>query len=124
VIYDILTEGPPVQGSGVITIVSPEDPRKRKVVSAKNIEDSRLLQPLVVDGCRVVEVEPLTAMRQRTLEDLASFERAILRFDNPHAYATGLSHGLFLLCQQMREHEFDRMRDRLSAGDHNGGRIG
>ena len=50
VIFDTLTETPPGQGEKVVTIISPEDPWKRKAISAKGIEVTRLLQPLFDNG--------------------------------------------------------------------------
>jgi hypothetical protein len=54
-------------------------------------------------------------MRQRTLDGLAAFDRAIFRFDNPHAYPAGLSEELFRHREEMRSHEFEIIKQRLSA---------
>ncbi|TKB25495.1 nicotinate phosphoribosyltransferase [Desulfopila sp. IMCC35006] len=120
VIFDTQTELPPGQGEKIITIISPEDPWKRKAISAKAIEVNRLLVPLFEKGKRVSGRENITAMRRRTLAGLASFDKAILRFENPHAYAAGLSQALFEQRQLMREHEFEKIKHRLAAVPENG----
>ena len=58
-------------------------------------------------------------MRNRTLAGLASFDKAIFRFDNPHAYAAGLSQALFEHRQLMREQEFEKIKNRLATADKN-----
>lgn len=115
VIFDTLTETPPTEGDGVITIISPEDPWRRKAVSAKGIKVERLLEPLFASGVRVGGNESLAAIRQRTKLSLTEFDRAIFRFDNPHAYAAGLSQQLFDHRKEMREHEFEKIKVRLGA---------
>jgi nicotinate phosphoribosyltransferase len=121
VIFDTLTELPPGQGEKVITIISPEDPWKRKAISAKAIEVKQLLEPLFENGARVVgRHETLIAMRCRTQASLATFDRAIFRFDNPHTYAAGLSQALFERRQMMRDHEFEKIKVRLATADNNG----
>jgi len=120
VIFDTLTESQPGQSEKVITIISPEDPWKRKAISAKAIEVTRLLEPLFENGRRVKTSETLTAMRSRVLTSLATFDRAIFRFDNPHAYAAGLSQALFERRQMMRDHEFEKIKIRLATAHNNG----
>jgi nicotinate phosphoribosyltransferase len=119
VIFDTLTELPPGQGEKVITIISPEDPWKRKAISAKAIEVTQLLAPLFENGVRVGESETLTAMRNRAQTSLVTFDQAIFRFDNPHAYAAGLSQALFERRQTMRDHEFEKIKVRLATAQNN-----
>ncbi len=120
VIFDTQTELPPGQGEKIITVISPEDPWKRKAISAKAIEVNRLLVPLFENGKRVSGREAITTMRSRTLAGLASFDKAIFRFENPHAYAAGLSQALFEQRQLMREHEFEKIKNRLATVPGNG----
>lgn len=120
VIFDTLTEEPPSTAQKVITIISPEDPWKRKIISTRNTEIKLLLEPLFENGRRIGRIEPVSAMRQRTLEGLAAFDRAIFRFDNPHAYPAGLSEELFRHREEMRSHEFEIIKQRLSANHDNG----
>jgi len=120
VIYDILSEPPPGQGEKVVTIISPEDPWKRKAIPTKGMKVTRLLQPLFENGVRVGRSESLADMRNRTQKSLGTFDRAIFRFDNPHAYAAGLSQTLFERRQIMRDHEFERIKNRLAAAHNNG----
>jgi nicotinate phosphoribosyltransferase len=120
VIFDTLSEPPPGQDEKVITVISPEDPWKRKAISAKGIKVTRLLQPLFDNGMRVNGRETLAEMRSRTLTSLMTFDPAILRFDNPHAYAAGLSQSLFERRQMMRDHEFEKIKVRLAAVHNNG----
>jgi nicotinate phosphoribosyltransferase len=115
VIFDTLTELPPGQHEKIITIISPEDPWQRKAISVKAIEVTQLLEPLFENGIRVGRKETLTAMRDRAQESLATFDRAIFRFDNPHAYAAGLSQALFERRQMMRDHEFEKIKIRLAT---------
>jgi len=117
VIFDTLTEKPPSIEEKVITIISPEDPWRRKIIPTKNISVHCLLKPLFESGRRVGEKESVAAMRQRTLGGLGGFDRAIFRFENPHGYPAGLSQDLFDHREQMRIHEFEIIKERLSALD-------
>ncbi|MGB3211808.1 MAG: nicotinate phosphoribosyltransferase [Desulforhopalus sp.] len=115
VIFDTLSELPPGNGEKVITIISPEDPWKRKVIPVAGIETRQLLEPLFSKGVRVGERESLSLMRSRTQSSLAGFDKAILRFDNPHAYAAGLSQALFERREAMRDQEFEKIKTRLAT---------
>ena len=118
--YDSLTEPQPGQGEKVITIISAEDSWKRKVISTKNIKIKQLLRPVFIDGVRTGASEPLQKLRERTTQNMASFDPAIFRFDNPHAYAAGLSQALFERREMMRVHEFEKTKVRLSSVNNNG----
>ncbi len=120
VIFDTLKEDPPGQGEKVVTIISPEDPWKRKAISAKGIVVTRLLEPLFNNGVRVNGRESLGEMRSRAQTSLATFDPAVFRFDNPHAYAAGLSQALFERRQMMRDHEFEKIKFRLAMAENNG----
>ena len=120
VIFDTLNESQPGQDEKVITIISPEDPWKRKAISAKGITVTRLLEPLFDNGLRVSGRETLTEMRCRAQSSLATFDPAVFRFDNPHSYAAGLSQALFERRQMMRDHEFEKIKVRLAAAHNNG----
>lgn len=119
VIFDTLTEDPPSAKDKVVTIISPEDPWHRKIISTRDIEILRLLEPLFERGRRVGAKEPVESMRRRTLAGLGAFDRAIFRFENPHVYPAGLSQALFDHREQMRSHEFEIIKQRLSANDSN-----
>jgi nicotinate phosphoribosyltransferase len=120
VMYDSLTEPQPGQGEKVITIISAEDSWKRKVISTKNIKIKQLLRPVFIDGVRTGASEPLQKLRERTTQNMASFDPAIFRFDNPHAYAAGLSQALFERREMMRVDEFEKTKVRLSSVHNNG----
>jgi nicotinate phosphoribosyltransferase len=124
VIYDILSESPPGQDEKVITIISPEDPWKRKAIHAKGMKVTQLLEPLFENGVRLSCSDSLADMRHRTEESLANFDPTIFRFDNPHAYAAGLSQALFERRQMMRDHEFERIKVQLAAAHNNGRKNG
>ena len=113
VIFDTFTESPPEQGDKVITIISPEDPWKRKAIPARMIKVTLLLTPIFNNGIRLKQRETLSQMRNRTQASLVSFDRAIFRFDNPHAYAAGLSQVLFDRRQMMRNREFEKIKNSI-----------
>lgn len=120
VIFDTLTEEPPATDEKVITIISPEDPWKRKLIPTSDLRIQLLLEPLFADGERVDERETVTTMRNRTLVNLKVFDKAIFRFDNPHVYPAGLSQELFEHREMMRNHEFEIIKQRLAASHKNG----
>ena len=120
VIFDTLTEDPPSTSEKVITIISPEDPWRRKIIPTKKISIERLLVPVVENGHRVGEHESVDVMRTRTLSGIGQFDRAIFRFENPHGYPAGLSQELHNHREQMRIHEFEIIKQRLSEMDANG----
>ncbi len=120
IIFDTLTEEQPGSNGALLTIISPEDPWHRKVVPARGISVTRLLEPLFIAGKRKTGREPVHLARQRTLAGLATFDRAILRFDNPHAYPAGLSQRLFERREAMRAEEFTKIQQQLAEGHGNG----
>lgn len=113
IMFDELTGAPPLCDGRTLTIISPTDPWKRKVVKTGGVVATRLLESLFADGRRTATPEPIQLLRQRTLAGLATFDRAILRFDNPHSYAAGLSEELFEHRETMRTGEMDRIRHRV-----------
>ncbi len=65
----------------------------------------RLLQPVLRNGKQVREVEPLSQLKQRTLEQLSKLDPQHLRLKNPELAWLGLTKGLWQLKQQLlREH--------------------
>jgi nicotinate phosphoribosyltransferase len=120
VIFDTFTEPLPGSDETVITIISPVDPWKRKVVPRKNLDRQTLLTPLFADGVRVKEAPRLARIRARTQENLRRFDPAIFRFDNPHAYAAGLSHRLHERREAMKAHEFELIKAHLASQHENG----
>ncbi len=120
VIFDTLTEKQPSTREKVITIISPEDPWRRKIIPTKNISIHCLLKPQFDLGRRVGEKESVDTMRHRTLAGLDGFDRAIFRFENPHGYPAGLSQDLFDHREEMRIREFEIIKERLSEVHANG----
>ena len=120
VIFDTLLEDPPSTDEKVITIISPEDPWKRKLIQTADLDIKLLLQPLFSDGERVGPRERVAVMRERTMTSLQSFDKAIFRFDNPHAYPAGLSKELFDHREMMRTHEFEIIKRRLEESRNSG----
>ena len=64
--------------------------------------------------------ESVQKIRQRALANLATFDRAILRFENPHAYAAGLSQQLHERREKMRDSHYEVVKARLAANHNNG----
>ena len=96
-IYDV--NRPPI---GSWHIVDPADPIRRKRIPDE-AEGRDLLHPLVQEGQRVVEPEPLEHIRERCRTELARFHEGIKRFVYPHRYPAGVERGLFELRQQLIE---------------------
>ncbi len=120
VIFDTLTEDQPGAEEKVITVISPDDHWKRKAIPTKGLSFRRLLEPLFASGKRLARLETVSTMRQRGLTNLTMFDRAIFRFDNPHAYAAGLSERLFERRELMRDSHFEIVKARLTAAHNNG----
>lgn len=113
-IFDILTELPPGQDENIVAIISPKDSWKRKAIPTKDLKITQLLEPLFQEGQRVGGRDSLAQIRKRTQTSLASFDQAVLRFDNPHAYAAGLSQDLFERRQAMRDRDFEKIKVQLA----------
>ena len=90
------------------------------MIPTKGIEVKKLLKPIFRNGARIGGREPLQKLRKRTRDNLASFDPAIFRLDNPHAYAAGLSQTLFERRQTMRAREFEEVKVRLASVNNNG----
>jgi nicotinate phosphoribosyltransferase len=76
-----------------ITVVDPLDPTRRKHVPAGTpFED--LLVPVFRNGAVVYADPPVSAIRQRTTEQLSMLHGGIKRFAHPHQYPVGLEAGL------------------------------
>ena len=116
VIFDTLTEQQPGDSENIITIISPEDSWKRKIISTKKLRVSTLLAPLFRDGERIDSGESVAVLQKRTRKNLAAFDPAIFRFDNPHAFAAGLSQTLFERREKMRDRQFEENRKMLTSG--------
>ncbi|MBT8360210.1 MAG: hypothetical protein KJO32_04580, partial [Deltaproteobacteria bacterium] len=65
---------------------------------------------------RIDSGESIAVLRKRTRENLAAFDPAIFRFDNPHAFAAGLSQTLFERREEMRDRQFEENRKKLTLG--------
>ncbi len=74
-------------------IVDPAAPLRRKVIPS-GTEFDELLQPVMRNGERLLDPEPLEVLRGRTLSSLRCLHPAVLRLQNPHAYPAGLEEGL------------------------------
>jgi nicotinate phosphoribosyltransferase len=82
---------PPAPGD--VTMVDPLDLTRRKRFAA-DAPFTLLLQPAMRRGVRLREPEPLSAARERVINELARFHAGIKRLVNPHRYPVGLEHGL------------------------------
>ena len=89
-------------------------------MAAVGISVQRLLVPIVEGGRRVDARESVAMMRNRTLSGIQEFDRAIFRFENPHVYPAGLSQDLHMHREEMRTHEFEIIKKRLSEMNGNG----
>ncbi|HWM91886.1 MAG TPA: nicotinate phosphoribosyltransferase [Thermoanaerobaculia bacterium] len=76
------------------TIVDPADLTRRKEIP-EGTEHTDLLVPVFRQGRRVYDPPPLQEVRQRTIQQLASFHPGVKRLVNPHRYPAGLEKGLF-----------------------------
>jgi nicotinate phosphoribosyltransferase len=73
--------------------IDPVDPTRRRRFEPHEAGEDLLL-PVLRDGRRVTQREPLAAARDRTREQLAALHPAIRRFANPHRYPAGLEESL------------------------------
>lgn len=87
-IYDRELGAPPE-----FTVVDPLDSTRRKHVAAGTAHED-LLVPVFRKGDTVYQDPPLSAIRQRTREQLSMLHAGIKRFANPHQYPVGLEVGL------------------------------
>ncbi|MCB2217085.1 nicotinate phosphoribosyltransferase [Desulfofustis glycolicus] len=116
IIFDSASEEEPGRDGTAQTIISPVDPRQHWTVPTADVSRTQLLQPLFVDGRRVAKESLLSDLRQRTLNGLTDFDRTILRFDNPHTYAAGLSARLHARRERMRENELAKIHRHKTNG--------
>ena len=82
------------------TIVDPNNPSRQKILP-KTMESCDLLMPVMRNGRRLAESEPLTAIRERAVNQLAQLHPGIRRFLNPHEFPVGVDIGLHELRNQM-----------------------
>jgi nicotinate phosphoribosyltransferase len=75
------------------TMVDPFDVTRRKIMP-KDAACEDLLVPILRQGKQVYEIPDLTAIRQRTRQQLDGFHSGVKRFVNPHQYPVGLELGL------------------------------
>jgi nicotinate phosphoribosyltransferase len=80
--------------------VDPKDPTRRKRLEG-NLQWEDLLVPVMRAGRPVYESPPLSDIRRRTAEQLASLHPTIRRLENPHEYPVGLEAGLSELRQRL-----------------------
>lgn len=114
-IFDSLTEDAPTSRSHLVTLISPVDSWKRKIIRTKGVTPHRMLKPYFVDGELAGELEPLVQLRARCFDQISRFDPAIFRLDNPHGYAAGLSEPLFARREMMKTAEFNKIRERLAS---------
>lgn len=86
-----------------LTIVDPRDPARQKGLSTST-EAQDLLLPVMRNGHRLKESEPLTAIRDRSIAQLGQLHPGIRRFMNPHEFPVGIDIGLHELRNQMIQH--------------------
>ena len=73
--------------------------RRKKMNARTSFED--LLVPVFRRGKPVYQSPPLSAIRQRTQDQLARFHSGVKRFAHPHPYPVGLELGLHQLRTQL-----------------------
>ena len=75
------------------TIVDPFDVTRRKMFPG-DARSRNLLEPIFRRGKQVYKVPPLSASRQRAIDELDRLHPGIKRFVNPHTYPVGLEKSL------------------------------
>jgi nicotinate phosphoribosyltransferase len=75
------------------TLVDPLDPTRLKTVEEEMAHED-LLVPVLRKGRRVSPPEPIAALRERTLTQLALLHPTHRRFAHPHQYPVGIERGL------------------------------
>lgn len=86
--------------SDACTVVDLQDATHRTELAASTPYED-LLKPVIRDGQCIMEPPSLEEVRSRTLVQLQSFDRSILRFDHPHKYRVGLEQQLHELRTQL-----------------------
>ena len=74
------------------TIISPQDPLKRRRLNRSQLQEETLLRPLVPP---TVPSEALQAAQRRCQDELQHLHPSIRRFTNPHLYPVGLEQRLY-----------------------------
>ncbi|WP_207430289.1 nicotinate phosphoribosyltransferase [Sabulibacter ruber] len=96
----------PLQVNASATMVHPNDPTQRKSF-AKDCNHQDLLVPVFRDGKQVYTSPELSAIQERTKQQLSLLHETYRRFLNPHIYKVGLEEQLhekkFKLILQLRE---------------------
>ncbi|WP_205500784.1 nicotinate phosphoribosyltransferase [Rufibacter psychrotolerans] len=96
----------PLQVNASATMVHPNDPTQRKSF-AKDCNQQDLLVPVFRDGKQVYTSPELSAIQERTKQQLSLLHETYRRFLNPHIYKVGLEEKLhekkFKLILQLRE---------------------
>ncbi|HYR58244.1 MAG TPA: nicotinate phosphoribosyltransferase [Chthoniobacteraceae bacterium] len=103
-IYDLLDEP-----ADEWTIVNPDDSARRKNFPGDTAGED-LLVPIFRGGRRVYELPPLTAIRERTQQQLAALDPTIKRLLNPHEYPAGIETRLF----ERRQRLIEDLRSQIS----------
>jgi nicotinate phosphoribosyltransferase len=75
-------------------IVDPTDPTRSRAVDVTQGPGEDLLVPVFRSGRCVYESPPLSALRDRTIEQLSKLHTGTKRLLNPHEYPVGLEQGL------------------------------
>lgn len=82
------------------TIVDYEDTTRQKSMPAE-AESSDVLAPAILGGQRVADAEPIEAVRERAVAQVAKLHPTIRRFLNSHEYPVGIELGLHELRDRM-----------------------
>lgn len=90
---DMLVDEAAPPGAGDAVMVDPRDETRRRRF-ARDVPWEPLLVPMLRDGRRVRDAEPLEAIRDRARAQLAGFHGGITRLVNPHRFPVGLERGL------------------------------
>ncbi len=76
------------------TIVDPGDSTRRRRLNTEKLESEDLLVPVFRNGKGVFEKEEIGTIRARRESSMATLDKSILRFVNPHTYPVGLERSL------------------------------
>ena len=82
-----------------IVIVDPNNPLRRKKISAQNRVE--LLQDIILNGKLVYDFPSLEAIRQRRAQQLSALHESYKRLHNAHEYKVGLTQALWQEKEQM-----------------------
>src|SRR5690554_1017146 len=80
-----------------LRIIDPVDPTRRKTINPAGTQVETLLKPIFRQGKMIGKKPKIEAVRQRTFDRLALFDKTHKRLINPHTYPVGLEESLYQL---------------------------